>query len=134
MNQSRQRNRKKETRGDVMPLLMLVLTLCAISLVHFLPIFGSIFIGYCVTLWHFGIQEKNIELKQGLVKEIEVVEASHKFQENIINLSATESRAIGIQNAECVSHFVFHAVPPQSPTRKHIKITLTPRLAQSPAK
>jgi hypothetical protein len=135
MEQINQQNRKNDTKGDIMPLLMLVLTLCAVSLIHFLPVFGSIFLLYCAALWYFGIKENNIQLiEDGVPAPAHKTETSHQFTENRLVADTNISKTISKDNADCVSHFVFRLVPPSPPTRKHIQITLSPKLLQSPAK
>jgi hypothetical protein len=138
MEQINQQNRKKDTKGDVMPFLMIVLTFCAVSLIHFLPIFGSIFLAYCAALWYLGIKENNIQLLEDGVPdpahEPSKTEASHQFAEKRLTINIAVGKAISKDSADHASHFVFHLVPPSPPTRKHIQITLTPRLVQSPSK
>jgi hypothetical protein len=138
MEQINQQNRKKDTKGDVMPFLMIVLTFCAVSLIHFLPIFGSIFLAYCAALWYLGIKENNIQLFQDGVppdaKNPTITETSHEHSEKRLTTNITVGKVISKVDDDRASQFVFRLVPPSPPTRKHIQITLSPKLLQSPAK
>ncbi|WP_162084307.1 hypothetical protein [Sulfuriferula nivalis] len=124
---------KKDTRGDIMPILLLVLTFSAVLLIHFLPIFGSIFLAYCSALWCFALRENNIQLDDGVpAAKVAKIEKSHEFEENRLAAQANFSKAISKDSADYVSHFASRLVPPPAPTRHTVQITLTPRLVQSP--